>query len=118
MKIELELVDAVRPAYQATPQAAPADVRLFQAMVRDEASTHSLLQPVQEYAQSMGVRYEAWRNDWMSLGTKIDLTDPRSAVRMLEQQARLSSQSVQFQFALQSADNVRHAFKSLTQQQA
>jgi hypothetical protein len=66
----------------------------------------------------MGARYEAWRNDWMSLGTNIDLTDQRSAVRMLEQQARLSSQSVQFQFALQSADNVRHAFKSLTQQQA
>jgi hypothetical protein len=37
---------------------------------------------------------------------------------MLEHQARLSMLSVEFQFAVQSADSLRHGFKTLCQQQA
>ena len=124
MKIELDLTAGAQGASmdagagQGPGAASPADVRMFEAVFHQQGASSLLPQPVEHYAQSMGARYEAWRNDWMTLGSKIDLTDHRSAVHMLEQQARLSSQTVQFQFALQSADNVRHAFKSLTQQQA
>jgi len=125
MKLDLSTVSSVdglggdhgSPFNQA-PHANVMDVRLFQAVFHEQAQSSMLSQPVEHYAQSMGSNFEAWRNDWMALGSKIDLTDQRSAVHMLEQQAKLSSQTVQFQFALQSADNVRHAFKSLTQQQA
>lgn len=98
--------------------ANEVDVRLFEAMLHDPAASPSALNPVERGAESMRSVYSSWRDDWVRLGEKVDITDQRSAVRLLEQQAKLSSQTVQLQFALQSADNVRHAFKSLTQQQA
>lgn len=99
--------------------ASATDVRAFQSMMSAAPAEHGgLPAALGEYADSLSGKFAAWRNEWSSLGSKVDLNDHASAVHVIEQQAKLSSHSVEFQFALQSADSVRHAFKTLYQQQA
>jgi hypothetical protein len=102
----------------AMPAASAGDVQAFQSMMSSSGSAQDGVPAVLgDFAHSLSDKFAAWRNDWAQMG-RLDLSDHASAVRAIEQQARVSMHSVEFQFALQSADSVRHAFKTLYQQQA
>lgn len=124
MLVSLALPDAahVEPSSgMAPPAPKPAgteDVEAFQVLMSTRGEHVDVAQAARDYAQSLSSRFDTWRSDWTSFGANLDLNDHTSALRVVEQQARLSSQSIEFQFALQSADSVRHAFKTLYQQQA
>ena len=120
MQIHLQVLDAVAaslPGSAAAPQAGAqhaADVRSFGGMMSGGGNVDA----IGGYLHGVSAKFESWRDGWMNIGDQVDLNSNATAVRMLEQQARLSSQGVELQFALQAADSVRGAFKTLTQQQA
>ncbi|KVN02923.1 hypothetical protein [Burkholderia diffusa] len=65
----------------------------------------------------MANRFQALQKEMMNFGSNLDLSANETAVRVVEQEARVSSANLEFHFVLQSADDLRHTFRTLFQQQ-
>jgi hypothetical protein len=62
-------------------------------------------------------RYRALEKEALDFGNNLDLNDPATAIKAVEHQAQMSTANLEFHFVLQSADDVRHTFRTLFQQQ-
>jgi len=62
-------------------------------------------------------RYRALEKEALDFGNNLDLNDPGTAIKAVEHQAHMATANLEFHFVLQSADDVRHTFRTLFQQQ-
>ena len=62
-------------------------------------------------------RYQKLEKEALDFGNNLDLNDPATAIKAVEHQAQMSTANLEFHFVLQSADDVRHTFRTLFQQQ-
>lgn len=62
-------------------------------------------------------RYKSLEKEALDFGNGLDLNDPATAIKAVEHQAQMTTANLEFHFVLQSADDVRHTFRTLLQQQ-
>lgn len=69
------------------------------------------------FSNGLHNRFVDLNKEVAALGDGFDITKPSSAVTILERQMRITNSTLEFQMVLQSAENVKHGIKSLTQMQ-
>lgn len=58
-------------------------------------------------------KFQTYQQELSQFGKDLDLSDPASAIMIVEHQARMSASMLEFQFVVQTADNVKHAVTTL-----
>jgi hypothetical protein len=66
----------------------------------------------------MSERYQNFQDELMNFGKDLDFNDPATAVHVVEHQAKINASMLEFQFVVQTADNLKHAVTTLFRNQS
>lgn len=76
-----------------------------------------MVEHVNKASSELSNRYRSLEKEALDFGNGLDLHDPATAIKAIEHQAQMTTANLEFHFVLQSADDVRHTFRTLLQQQ-